>query len=1348
MIPALAAIPSWVFVVAGVLILVALVVVLVLVIRSRSAKVPRVPEGVEDKPRKVLDVFTAARPALQTRTSDRVATFFAGPAATPPDTGRRVLVLGAEGSGKTTLLRQLADGKTFAPQATAVAGSPCNLFRLNGAIAVEIAGRVLRDEDAKGQGGEAFQVALAETARAFPDRPVDSIVVTLSLRPLLGAPARDKWEEEARRLRKRIDEAQRALAMRVPVYVLVTQCDALPSFTALGREVGGERQKAVLGWSHPDREVEDPAADWVDEALQSVGGALTDEQQRRFAAEPPIGDPSGYFLFPSDLAATGDALRVWIDTIFHDKAAGAPPDLRGIYFSGRAPAPPQPAVATEPPADPPLLFVANLFAHKILPESNLAKPSAAAETRRVRVIRGLQAASVIVGLVWGAVLAFSWTSMDRQVQSVRPFLEYLSSDLVHISAGDNHTEKYATGLLDMLAGINTNRLRTWAAPTTMFSRIDGRVSEAVATGYDSVILAAFRQVIVDNRAVRPDTLPPSDAPELDGAAQLDRTPEFERAADWLRRIEAFTADVDRYNQIIEAHDRRAASAAQIQAIADLSGSLLRHKLPPSFFSNSKYYVDPLNEPMAHATRLDIRSLSPQAQEDADDVFGALHRRLYVLSSGPVVPDDLEELLAAFRELEDPSPEYTTKQLRRLQRAIKNMEDHVGRDGLKWVPNDQIPPFPDKQEDLYKRVGALAVLLGPDVSTKLRDDAKRKLLSLQNRLRSAKDPLLGNVLARKQGGERLEMKLAGEIMGLSGPIDQIARQPYMVSAEETSGVREVPVDINIPPEVQVDWDVDVLKTVSKVLKDYEAMLTDGPFDKFPLQVQVKVRDLVQRRVQVWLHGLFNNNRAARRGGAAAAGPVPYHVLQADAQNYTLAGAPLREIIATLGRARVDASRDQVRTLTRTQGARVLRAASRSLDAENLYHASFGWWNGDGTPAYRAFQVADAAQLAEHAVDQRARAETLSREVAAPVLAVMISPEVGSQDVSDVTRWDRIVGALRDYEAKRAGNSVTALERLMLTELPAVTDLDKCLALDKTTARGRDFFGERRRMIYEALRDRCLGISRDDLRDWYERLRLEFNRSLADHFPFSRNERAEDAAPEAVRSFLVSASDFRKRYRGVLAERRDSSSKDLVRFLDKCEEARAFLAPLWPQSESADGAIDVRVEFRANTQRELAGNQIAEWSLHLVEERLTLGGAKSSARWHIDDPVRVQLRWAKNSPDMPSASQGPGVGVRERTVTFEERGLWALLRLIAARQSTQRDLETRSEGSILLVFNVRTIPDPQGGFVERVGSDPSTARVFLRLTLTSTTKDKATALRYPDFPTRAPVYFDPIDRSSQR
>jgi type VI secretion system protein ImpL len=180
----------------------------------------------------------------------------------------------------------------------------------------------------------------------------------------------------------------------------------------------------------------------------------------------------------------------------------------------------------------------------------------------------------------------------------------------------------------------------------------------------------------------------------------------------------------------------------------------------------------------------------------------------------------------------------------------------------------------------------------------------------------------------------------------------------------------------------------------------------------------------------------------------------------------------------------------------------------------------------------------------------------------------------------------------------------------------------------------------------------------------------------------------------------------------------------------------MMPMWAQVESAeDGIYDVKVEFRVNPGLEVGGNRIAEWAMRLSDERLFRDGPKSEASWRVNDPVRVELRWAKSSLDVPLPEQGPNVTVKDRTVTFEERGSWALLRMIAFHQTSARDTSARAEGgSHVLGFVIQASPDPTGGFVVGVGTDANTVRVYVRLSLTGVEKDRL--LRYPEFPAMAP------------
>jgi type VI secretion system protein ImpL len=1313
------------------LLLVAVLVGLVLVLLWRKAKRAALPVGVEDLAVAVRGTFSAARATLHARTSDRLRAFITGNEQTGESNARRILVLGLEGSGKTALLRQVAGGATIAPPAAEIDAAACNIFRLDGAIAVEVAGRVLRDEDGAGGAGEGLHAVLDELRRAFPDRPVDAIVVTVSCGNILPGAARAKIEGEARLLRKRIDEVLQGLAMRTPVYLLVTQIDQIPSFESFSREIEEGRRQRILGWSTPDAPFDEASADWASEALASVADALSSEQTRRFAADTPAADAVGYFVFPEALAASGEALGWLVDPIFLERGAGAPPVLRGVYFSGRA-APPRaapPLVAEVSAAPlPPVLFTSELFQRKILPECSLARPSVEAQQRRGQIIRALQIATVAVGVLWGAVLAVEWSSIGRRASTVWPFLRELSSDLVQLQsadasvlAADAAQQARCTYLLDHLSGISTDRLRSYAAPTTLFSRLDARIEDAIALAYDRVLFASFRRTLVARSALPPEPLPPPDALDLDVAVPIEQTPEFKRADRWVQKVAVFESNLGRFNGLIRATDGSSVGEKDIQSIADLAESLYGKKLDQTFFSNAKYYTEALSHP-GTLKPLDVESISPAVRKTADEVFDPVQRRLLEVYSDDVIRVDIDEILKDLGEIEAGGADYSVAKLKALRDAIVRLEADLGRAGLTWVASSTLPS-PPEYERLLKAIQDLR-LLGPDVALRLRSDEETKLRRLQNALKHAQTPLAGPLLARKDGV--LQAKLAPAILALKEPIEALLRQTYMTGEEESV----VTLDLE---DAHVTWDVDLLKSAAKVAKEYEAFLQEGGFKPYPERMQATLLALAARRVRARV--LVTVARAGRLSGAVADARVPDHVLRVEVENLAQAATPLRELLATLDRTRLADARDPVRAAARGQGVHILKTVYRTLEEENLFRGIFDEWEGRAGDAYRAFGVADDAQFGEYIVGQRGRAEALTKGFAEPVLGLLESPEVNAQGVPVVATWDVISAALHDYEGKKAGNSVSQLERFIQTELPALT-LENCAGeLERAATRARgDYFSERNRMLRRQVTDRCRKLLGKKLSDSYDQLRRRFNRSLSEKFPFSKSEQAEDAPLDAVREILADANDFRKRYRPLLASR--ESAKSVVRFLDKLDAARVFLEPLWAQGELVDGSYEVRVEFRANVAREIRGNQIVEWSTRIAEAQLSTSGPKDAARWHINDPVRVQLRWAKNSPDVPTISQGEGsrATVQDRTVTFEERGLWSLLRLIAVHQSAILEPGSKSDAASLLLFAVRTAPDSSGGYIERVGSDAGLARVFLRLTLAGTDKDKI--LKYPDFPPTAP------------
>jgi type VI secretion system protein ImpL len=652
-----------------------------------------------------------------------------------------------------------------------------------------------------------------------------------------------------------------------------------------------------------------------------------------------------------------------------------------------------------------------------------------------------------------------------------------------------------------------------------------------------------------------------------------------------------------------------------------------------------------------------------------------------------------------------------------------------------VPGDTLPVNPGVAR-LLDAVRA-SKLLGPDVEDLHKNLGEAKLRLLKSDIENAETPISGFLLARQDGV--VQMRLTPFLLELKAPIAALLNQSYMLREEGSP----LPDDLD---DARLSWDVEELKETAKLPKELETFIQSGGFKPFPPEVEDTLRGLAVRALKAKV--LAGVGKAARREIAPPSSESrALEIARSDIASLAQAGVPLREMLAAFGRMRLNDVQERLRALIRAQGSRLLLSAERVLERSALYEVkdgTFAWWNGEGAPVFEAFGAPDVARLAEYVVVQRSRADTLARELAEPVLALLESAEVGveGQGVVGMATWQRVITPLRDYESKKAGNSVSTLERFILTDLPTIT-FENCLTdLDRTSpgAAEGDFFASKKRRISGLLRDQCVARAVEDTGVKYASLRRMFNRHLADRFPFVKltpGVRHEDAAPEAVRTFVQSVGDFRKRYREVLVRRGGRGAPEVVRFLDRMESVRSFFEPMWRQAESAsDGTFDVRVEFRVNTAREVGGHQIAAWSAKFAEERLTMDGPKSATRWRVGEDVRLQLRWAKNSFTIPAPEQEPSVAVSGRTVTFEERGAWALLRMLAARQISALDPSGKTDASgHILALTVNTVPDPCGGFLDRVGVDAGITRVFVRVSLSEPDKDKQ--VKYPEFPTSAPV-----------
>jgi hypothetical protein len=1454
------------------LLVVALVVVLLVQRRNEKKRAALLAAGPQDSVAQIESRFATAQRALELRVPDKAAR----------DVLPRFLVLGEAGSGKTSFLRGAGLNVPLGPEPEPAGAdsAPCNFWFFGKGMVVDAAGRLFVPGDDGEADEEGWKALLGALKKDRSERAIDGIVLTIPARDLLPMPgaSADDRKRKAEALHKKLLDMQARLEMCAPVYVVVTQCDFVPGFQSFGREIDPTRRQGLLGWSSPYSPAATKVADWVDETVDSLRKTLLREQSRRFATGGPVRTPDDYFLFPAELASLGQALRAYVDELFipSPNPQDEPLILRGIFFTGdggpekarssgppplptstgsKAPAPTviQGAGGTQPgasqstaPAGRRILFARELFERKIFPEANVAHPSKPAIKRRQRTILGLQIGAAAVALLFGILLTVESSTLAAETRSLLPLLNQVATDLAHINGEDpaaNPTgeirRRRCQAMLDNLADVETNRLRTLVIPGSWLSGVDGRIEDAITEGYDRIVLETFRaelqakaRPLIDEQPSGINTDPPSTT------TTLAATREYVTVRTWLGQLAEFEGYAKRYNSLASptldgraaplavapsaaprpegsgapAPDASAAPAPdasgapapdasgapapdasatpkaepsaapkakeapkagalppaatavldrvkenkadkQIQDIADLSAYLLEYKVKDTFFSRAGYYQKALNHAMT-AAAFNFEEHRRPGRDKANVYFKGLFDQLLRVYKDGIIRDDLEQLEKCLKDLESkgPTEDYTPAMLWELREAISRVESDLATPLLSWIPKGELPSNPELAE-LLRSVRA-SVILGPDLEAELQSSTHTMLTSLRDFLAAAETPLTGAILARSRDGV-VQMKLNDFIVGLKPPIDALRTQSFMTAEERgtlESGREKDPIK----------WDADMLKEGVKLTKDYEAF-AQGPAGATLKALDPKVKDpisgLAVRTLKQKVLGIV--------GGAAGSldstGGERHHRDNArlEANSLVLAASPLRDIIAAFGRIHEDSAKTRVRDVVRARGTSILDTARGIFESDRHYQVqgdSFSWWlsKEDDPPVFQAFDVpqGDVQQVEAYVSRQRTQIDGLAKELVEPMLAVLESSEVDAADSGSVRFWENVVTPLRDFASQKTGNSVAALQNLILQDMPKLA-IGKCstqLAKVPASLNEEDYFARTRQHIRALLIEQCHRQTASELNALYRKVRRQFNTSLAGRFPFveikdpTNVRSAEDALPDAVQQYLVDAKDFSDRYLAELQSRvkqqSDANAASVVEFLTRTEKVRAFLAPMYAAKEaSAEGFYDVRVDFRTNQQRETGGNQIATWALRCAEERLLLHGPKQTTRWHFEDQVRVQLRWAKNSPDVPAPVKAPGMFASEREVVFEEqapqgKSYWSLLRMIATHQTSVQDATGNSDpGGHTLMYVINTIPDPEGGFVDRVGSEGGKVRVFIRLRLTGSEKDKP--LKYPEFPTFAPV-----------
>jgi len=388
------------------------------------------------------------------------------------------VIIGAPGSGKTTALKH--SGLRF-PLESQIGDNPvqgaggtryCDWWFTDQAVLLDTAGRYTVQDNPTERAGKAWLGFLALLKKSRPRRPLNGVIVTLSVLDLLTKTP-TQLAMQAAAIKRRIQELNGHLGMDLPVYVLLSKCDLIAGFNEFFADLEREEREQVWGISFPLSRKDKPGAAVASfpERYRALIARANDRLLSRLQAEPDPRRRALIFGFPQQMMGLQDGLNAFLRDVFVPNQFEQPALLRGVFFISGTQAggaahwvsgvlPPEllgTPISAAAAGAPRSFFIFKLLREVIFAEAGLA----AANRSALRRFRWVYSAALT-----GMVLCFSAVAAAWYV-SHRNNVAYI--DQVGAELGEYR---------DQTGGGLTPRQRDWALLATGLDRL-----RELTTGY-------------------------------------------------------------------------------------------------------------------------------------------------------------------------------------------------------------------------------------------------------------------------------------------------------------------------------------------------------------------------------------------------------------------------------------------------------------------------------------------------------------------------------------------------------------------------------------------------------------------------------------------------------------------------------------------------------------------------------------------------------------------------------------------------------------------------------------------------------------------------------------------------
>jgi len=420
------------------------------------------------------------------------------------------VIIGPPGSGKTTLLKNSnldsPLSEKFGREAISGVGGTrnCDWWFAEEAVLLDTAGRYTTQDSNKEVDQKAWLGFLSMLKKNRPRRPINGIIIAISLDELLTS---QRLLKHAKEIRKRLQELYEQFNLTLPVYLTITKSDLLSGFSEFFYDLEQDERNQVWGitFTEDNKALSTPLP-LVEAELNELEEQLHKKVVYKLEKEIDLERRKKIYAFPQQFGSIKKTVNSFVDEIFSSSRYQHEILLRGIYFTSaeQTGTPIDKLLSTlshvfgfeQKPSTPfqsvgKSYFINNLLNKVIFQEADLVGVDEKHENRKRWFQRSALATALLTTLVGAGLWFTSYTKNNSYTDIVFKNTETLKDTLE--SSRDKDDLVTATAIL--------NRARNLATPQPEFLATLGLdqkerlISEADNTYHDLLTSRLLPQVV-------------------------------------------------------------------------------------------------------------------------------------------------------------------------------------------------------------------------------------------------------------------------------------------------------------------------------------------------------------------------------------------------------------------------------------------------------------------------------------------------------------------------------------------------------------------------------------------------------------------------------------------------------------------------------------------------------------------------------------------------------------------------------------------------------------------------------------------------------------------------------------